>query len=140
MKQLLLLSLVMLMVPALAYSTPYVSSEEYEKLPVIEENFELDYVPSPMFYSYDALTRLLMGADFIVTMQVSDTTSASYGGMREGEHMLGVIQTDNTSESIWIWSASGFNFAMKTAGSRENSDWSINFTVCRLPLILTAYP
>ena len=40
MKQLLMLSLVVLMLPALAHPTPYVSSEEYEKLPAIEENFE----------------------------------------------------------------------------------------------------
>jgi len=124
MKQLLLLSLVMLMVPALAYSTPYVSSEEYEKLPAFEENFELDYVPSPLFYSYDALTRLLMGADFIVTMQVSDTTSASYGGMREGEHMLSIIQTDNTSESIWIWSRCYGRTGADTYGENVDAAWT----------------
>ena len=51
MKQLLLLSLVVLMVPALSHSTPYVSTEEYEKSLAIEENFELDYVPSSTSYS-----------------------------------------------------------------------------------------
>jgi hypothetical protein len=54
--------------------------------------------------SYDPLAKYAMCAQFITTLQVDDTTSGSYGGMREGEHMLNIIQTDNTSESIWIWS------------------------------------
>ncbi|MGD8628781.1 MAG: T9SS type A sorting domain-containing protein [bacterium] len=124
MKQLLMLSLVVLMLPALAHPTPYVSSEEYEKLPAIEENFELDHVPSPLFYSYDPLNRLLMGADFIVTMQVSDTSSAAYGGIREGEHLPGIIQTDNTSESIWIWSRCYERTGMDTYGENVDAAWT----------------
>jgi hypothetical protein len=43
-------------------------------------------------------------AAFIATMQVSDPDTITFGGMREGEHMLDVIQSDNTQESIWVWS------------------------------------
>ncbi len=104
MKQLLLLGLVLCLIPALAYATPYVAPEEYELAPDASRRYELGEVPLEMMSSYDPLTRLLMGADHIVLWQVSDTASAAYGGMREGEHLPGIIQTDNTSESIWIWS------------------------------------
>ncbi len=42
-------------------------------------------------------------AAFVASFQVSDTTSPDYGGIREGEHLPNVIQTDNTSESVWLF-------------------------------------
>jgi hypothetical protein len=95
------------MFPVAAYATPYVPPEEGMRIESREDDFILRTgapQPRPFDYEYDPLARLLLCADFIVTMQVSDTLLATYGGMREGEHMLGVIQTDNTSESIWLWS------------------------------------
>jgi hypothetical protein len=104
MKRALLLILAGLVVPAGLMATPYVSPQEFERMPEAAQEHTLwDAPPSPMFATYDPLAKLLLGADFIATLQVDDTTSAAYGGMREGEHMLGIIQTDNTSESIWIW-------------------------------------
>jgi hypothetical protein len=104
MKIRLLALLIVAALPVAAYSTPYVSPEEAARLPEREDRQVLWSGPAePLDYSYDPLDRYEMAADFIVTMQVSDTSLATYGGMREGEHMLGVIQTDNTSESIWIW-------------------------------------
>jgi hypothetical protein len=43
-------------------------------------------------------------AHFLQVMQVTDPLDPQFGGIREGEHMLTTIQTDNTSESIWVWS------------------------------------
>ncbi len=92
-------------IPVACLATPYVPEGEAKALPaeVAERHIVLS-PPGPSLLSYDPLTRYEMACDFIVTMQVSDTTSGSYGGMREGEHLLGIIQTDNTSESIWMWS------------------------------------
>jgi hypothetical protein len=105
MKQLLLVWLACIVLPVAAYSTPYISPEEALKVPAYEdEPIMRSVAPPTFFYTYDPLTRFEMCADFIVTMQVSDTSVIAYGGMREGEHMLNVIQTDNTSEAIWIWS------------------------------------
>lgn len=42
-------------------------------------------------------------AAFLRTWQVS-TAGADFGGIREGEQLQNIIQTDNTSESIWVWS------------------------------------
>lgn len=124
MKRLLLLGFVLLMVPTLAYSTPYVAPEDYRPEPDAARKYELTELPSQMLYGYDALDRLLMGADFIVTLQVSDTSVASYGGMREGEHLMGIIQTDNTSESIWIWSRCYRRTGLDTYGENVDAAWS----------------
>ena len=104
MKRLLLIGLICCVYPVAAYATPYVPPEEGFKMSSLDEEMVLRSVaPGRQDYEYDPLNRLIMCADFIVTMQVSDTSAMTYGGMREGEHMLEVIQTDNTSESIWIW-------------------------------------
>lgn len=52
----------------------------------------------------DYLSDFLASAWFIASLQESDTTSADYGGIKEAEHLLNIIQTDNTSESIWVFS------------------------------------
>jgi len=41
--------------------------------------------------------------EFIAGLQVT-TPGPDFGGMREGEQLLDIIQTDNTTESIWVWS------------------------------------
>jgi hypothetical protein len=41
-------------------------------------------------------------AAFLRTWQVSQV-GADFGGIREGEQLQNIIQTDNTSESIWVW-------------------------------------
>jgi hypothetical protein len=44
-----------------------------------------------------------MMSHFISLWQVDDPEDPQFGGMREGEHLPDIIQTDNTSESIWVW-------------------------------------
>ncbi|MBZ0267440.1 hypothetical protein K8I85_04745 [bacterium] len=41
---------------------------------------------------------------FIASLQVMEVADSSFGGIREAEHDLDTIQTDNTSESIWMYS------------------------------------
>jgi hypothetical protein len=50
------------------------------------------------------LENLGEAAAFIATLQVDDPDTILFGGMREGEHLLDVIESDNTQESIWVWS------------------------------------
>jgi hypothetical protein len=105
MKRLLLAVCVCVLLPSLAYATPYVSPEEGMEMGDRPQRQVLrSIVPGAMDYEYDPLNRLGKCAAFIEVHQVSDTSAMAYGGMREGEHMQNVIQTDNTSESIWIWS------------------------------------
>jgi hypothetical protein len=95
---------VFLVLPVFAIATPYIPPEEAMDTRTVDSGVRVGGgLPSPFDYEYDPLNRFQMAADFITTLQVDDTSSASYGGMREGEHLLGIIQTDNTSESIWMW-------------------------------------
>jgi hypothetical protein len=90
--------------PIVAVATPYVPPEEAMKETATDYGVgQVPGGPSPFDYEYDPLNRFGMAAAFIATLQVSDTASAEYGGMREGEHLPHIIQTDNTSESIWMW-------------------------------------
>ena len=108
MKRGLLVLGLVLLAPLAALATPYVPSELMSETSGGEDAWVISgtgpALPAGSMSSYDPLTRYTMCCDFIVTLQVSDTTTIDYGGMREGEHMLSVIQSDNTSESIWLWS------------------------------------
>jgi hypothetical protein len=96
--------LVCLALPLAAFATPYIGPEKAMKATAGDHGVAIgEGLPDLLDYEYDALARFSMAADFITTLQVDDTSSAAYGGMREGEHLLSIIQTDNTSESIWMW-------------------------------------
>jgi hypothetical protein len=86
------------------HATPYWTDEDAERArqqPFPETARDL----SPRLRGdTDYLSDFFLSAWFIASMQVTDTTSADYGGIREGEALLDVIQTDNTSESIWVFS------------------------------------
>lgn len=47
--------------------------------------------------------ELAQVVEFLRIWQV-DVVGADFGGIREGEHLPNIIQTDNTSEAIWVWS------------------------------------
>jgi hypothetical protein len=87
-----------------AFATPYWTSEDAEQARLQVRPLERPSLPPPSRGSADPLDDYIAAAWFIASMQVSDTTSADYGGIREGEHLPDIIQTDNTSESIWIFS------------------------------------
>lgn len=86
---------------ATVYMTPEelrllrLQEEAYERLPVVRPahtpritDFEEDYNRAALF---------------LKTLQVMEPGPV-FGGMREAEHMLNIIQTDNTEEAVWIWS------------------------------------
>jgi len=49
------------------------------------------------------LHELRQTAAFVANMQVSDSMSTEYGGIIEGEDALGVVETDNTQQAVWVW-------------------------------------
>lgn len=51
----------------------------------------------------DYIDMYALIAGFLDVWQVT-TPGLDFGGIREGEHLPDIIQTDNTSESIWVWS------------------------------------
>ncbi|MFC1573260.1 FlgD immunoglobulin-like domain containing protein [Candidatus Eisenbacteria bacterium] len=52
----------------------------------------------------DYLVVLGRIAQFLSIWQVDDIHDPEFGGIREGEQLPNIIETDNTSESIWVWS------------------------------------
>jgi hypothetical protein len=60
---------------------------------------------SPPAFGGDYDTHLAQEAAFVASLQVLDPTKPDYGGVNEGEHLKGgsYVQTDNTTESIWVW-------------------------------------
>jgi hypothetical protein len=107
MRSLLLVVVVCAFIPLSASATPYVP---FEALGTAGEAFEgsEEWVapgarPAAAMTSYDPFVRYNMCCQFVTTMQVVDPT-IDFGGIREGEHLLTIIQSDNTSESIWLWS------------------------------------
>jgi hypothetical protein len=104
MRRIVAIASAVVLLPVFAMATPYIPPEEAMSMESGEAEFVIGRgMPSVFDYEYDPLNRFQMCADFITTLQVSDTASINYGGMREGEHLPHIIQTDNTSESIWIW-------------------------------------
>jgi len=95
-----------------AQSTPYWGPEEIRAY--LEARSEVSG-PTIPFESLDPLrfvpdrdrpTYIEMYArmaQFLSLWQVDDPGSPDFGGIREGEHLPDIIQTDNTSESIWVW-------------------------------------
>jgi hypothetical protein len=55
--------------------------------------------------TYDPLEVFSDAAHFISTLQVLESGD-DYGGIMEGESesLMEIVQTDNTSESVWVWS------------------------------------
>ncbi len=51
----------------------------------------------------DPIAQLREEARFLTRLQVT-TPGPDLGGMREGESLLDIVQTDNTTESIWVFS------------------------------------
>jgi hypothetical protein len=51
----------------------------------------------------DYLAAFSRVAHFLSVWQVSNPADPQFGGIREGEHLPNIIQTDNTSEAIWVW-------------------------------------
>jgi len=99
------ISLIICLIATAAYATDYWPPEKIEAEDYGTVN--LFFPPGTTAYQYyDAMERFTMACDFISTFQETDPTHPSYGGIREGEstYYWEVIQTDNTSESVYVWS------------------------------------
>jgi len=95
-----------------AHATPYWTPVEADRH---EAEMERSSAPSPAGETLlwlgeaagqrtDYLAMFSRIAHFQSILQVSDPGDPQFGGIREGEHMLNITQTDNTSEAIWVWS------------------------------------
>ncbi|MGQ9706726.1 MAG: T9SS type A sorting domain-containing protein [bacterium] len=85
------------------YATVYIPIDEMENdNRIITSPLPDDYNLSPL-WGEDYLDYLKREVAFLDALQVKET-GPDYGGIREGESDLwNIIQTDNTEESIWVW-------------------------------------
>jgi hypothetical protein len=92
------------MIASMASATPFWSEADFEahreSTPTSER---LEVPPTAPRGAADYLTEFGLISDFLEVWQVS-IPGADFGGIREGEHLPNIIQTDNTSEAIWVWS------------------------------------
>lgn len=65
-------------------------------------------------------------AGFLDIWQNHIPEDPEFGGMREGEHLPDIIETDNTSESIWVWS----RYYELTGDNRYYQNIQDAFTYC----------
>ncbi len=102
-----LIILCMLMVSSVSFSTPYIPYEtllntyqgqEQQEGPNRFPAFELDE------FDYDFEYNQIIS--WLPQLQVTDP-GINYGGMREGEQDLEIIQTDNTQEALRDWARYG---------------------------------
>ncbi len=85
-----------------AFATEFWTAEELARPPgpPVEPRLGFDARAE----KYDAEEVFGKACAFIEYWQVKDPNDPNYGGIREGEDLPHIVQTDNTSESVWVWS------------------------------------
>lgn len=93
--------------PVPAQATPYWSPEEVQRWEAAggqqQSAAGQAVVMPPSQARPDYLEMFGRIAAFEDLMQVSTPGDPNFGGIREAEHMMDIIETDNTSEAIWVW-------------------------------------
>jgi hypothetical protein len=101
---------VLVLCPWPAQATPYWSDADAAKWSVGDHPQAVDGLNAAIrerlaqTRDIDYLAQYALICSFLDTWQVSRIEDPNYGGIIEGEQLTTIIQTDNTSESIWIWS------------------------------------
>lgn len=90
-------------------ATPYWNEQDYQEKQSVrqyERCTSLVPVQPRIADAYALLYEYVQICDFLTTMQELDPLSPDYGGMHEGESpdLWAIIETDNTQESIRVWS------------------------------------
>ncbi len=102
--RILLLSLLIAVLFTQASATIPWTPEDAERARAARGGERVIIPAGPYRFSGVDLADFALAAQFVASMQVGDTLDPEYGGIREGEHLPNIIQTDNTSESIWFFS------------------------------------
>ena len=98
--------LTVVLLASAAFATRMWTKNEFESF---YRSYHPQWLPRPESLNYgprrfNYLRQIKKTCDFVASYQVTDTSSPSYGGIIEAEHMPTTIETDNTQEAIWIWS------------------------------------
>ncbi|KPK64143.1 hypothetical protein AMJ83_03875 [candidate division WOR_3 bacterium SM23_42] len=89
------------------FSLPYWTEQDFinaDSIPRLDPIMQYDVGPlRTEWQMWSYVHELCQTAAFIASMQVSDTLDPEFGGLIEGEDAMGVVETDNTQEAIWVW-------------------------------------
>jgi hypothetical protein len=104
-----------------ALATRYMTLEELQAQQATMKNPRPAATLKPFLPVYrEAIART---ARFMANMQVSDSSSADFGGVREAEDQMNIIETDNTQEGIWVWSRYYQLFGADSFGTNIRRAW-----------------
>ncbi len=124
---LILGSLLFLLLPTPANATPYIPEDELnrqlrQRPPSAGPNLQTPQTTDELdeLDEYEIVLRMVEALDFIASLQVEEP-GANFGGMREGEQDLDIIETDNTQEAVRDWSYYG-RLSGDTTRYRDNID------------------
>jgi len=105
--QWLLAILALLNLCSLTFATPYWTSEDYQKSLLLLDGMpnKIPLYQTPALSTYSYMFEYFQICQFLNHWQVADSLNPNYGGMIEGEGPVStIIETDNTQESIRVWS------------------------------------
>ena len=117
--------------PGRATATPYWTTADYEAARAAGDAsaprgpLALAPIPREPATHVDYVAAYGAAAAFVASLQVS--SGPEFGGIREGEHLPNIIQTDNTSESIWLWT----RYYQLTGDTTYNQNIRDSFTYSR---------
>ncbi|MGD8718113.1 MAG: T9SS type A sorting domain-containing protein [Candidatus Zixiibacteriota bacterium] len=96
------IALAVILTAVAAYGTEFWTPEELAEPtgPPVPPRLDFD----AMAQGFDPDQVFGHACAFIEYWQVKDPEDPDYGGIREGEDLPNVIQSDNTQESVWVWS------------------------------------
>ncbi|MBD3169265.1 MAG: hypothetical protein GF307_07260, partial [candidate division Zixibacteria bacterium] len=103
MRKIAMVALISALFCGQALAADYMSPEEIERIWGDGTEERVDYKVQPRSMdALDVMEDYAEAAAFIQSLQYLEPDT-NFGGMMEAEHLLDIIQTDNTSEAVWIW-------------------------------------
>jgi len=104
MKNLLSVMALVLALGGQAIGADYMTPEQIQRIwgEDAKEVMPATFLPRVLDFQ-DMIDQYAEASAFIRSLQYT-ASDTNIGGLMEAEHLLSIIQTDNTSEAIWIWS------------------------------------
>lgn len=105
-----------------AAATPYWTAEDEARSPA--EAFAPRRPAMPPVDGYDYPAEFVRTANFLGTLQVENVLDPEFGGEQEAEHLLTIVQSDNTSEVVWVWSTLASAYGVDSLLYRAADAWT----------------
>ncbi|MEO0206199.1 MAG: T9SS type A sorting domain-containing protein [candidate division WOR-3 bacterium] len=89
------------------WAVPYWEHEDFEKAEFLPRGkavlqADIRFLRGD-WQTWSYIHELVQTAGFVASMQVADSLNPEFGGVIEGEDQMGVVETDNTQQAVWVW-------------------------------------